>query len=219
MTLNITGERYGRLVAVERVGSKRRQAVWRFSCDCGGERIGVIGEVRSGRCQSCGCIAREVSTKRLFKHGHKVGKTPTATYNRWVGMVQRCTDPNLAAYKHYGGRGIYVCDRWKNDFAAFYADMGDAPVGMSLDRIDVNGPYSPENCRWATPAQQSNNRRNTILVQYCGEQRTLSDVARETGVSYASLWRRYKSGTGVEETVRILRTTRGLPPLEQQRRE
>lgn len=124
------------------------------------------------------------------------GKSKSPVFFVWSGMVQRCINPNNAKYADYGGRGIAVCERWQS-FESFYADMGDRPAGMSLDRIDNDGPYSPENCRWATRAQQARNTRRTILVTSDGTTMPLVDLAPVTGLSYSTLKRRYQQGERV----------------------
>jgi hypothetical protein len=154
--IDLTGERFGRLVVLALCSerSRWRKAIWLCRCDCGAECIVVGKELRSGRSRSCGCFRREVSRKRMTTHGH----SRTRVYRCWCAMLQRCFYPNGQAYSRYGGRGITVCERWRN-FVNFLADMGEPPRGKSLDRIDNDKGYSPENCRWATHAQQNLNRR------------------------------------------------------------
>ena len=127
---------------------------------------------------------------------HGMSKTPI--YRTWKRMRNRCYDTGNPYYMDYGGRGIRVCDRWRNSFLAFYEDMGDAPEGMSIDRKDVNGDYSPKNCRWATPSTQSNNQRSNINLSFKGKTMTLMQWSRHLGIKYATLKARALCGKSVE---------------------
>lgn len=156
---DITGERFGRLVALNDVGrNKRGWVLWVCCCDCG-NTITVPGiYLRSKNTRSCGCLQRDIARQAHIVHGHMPHRAPTKTYNSWMGMKQRCNDPGQKHYSRYGGRGIRVCERWLS-FKNFLADMGERPAKMSLDRIDNDGNYEPGNCRWATASQQSKNQR------------------------------------------------------------
>lgn len=136
-----------------------------------------------------------------LRHGQCLrGQRPTATYSAWQAMKKRCCEPNHRSYKHYGGRGITVCDRWQT-FDNFYADMGEQPPGHTLDRIDVNGNYEPSNCRWATAHEQSRNRRTNRLIEFNGETLCVVDWARRVGIHQNTLWQRIITGWPVERAL------------------
>lgn len=168
---DISGIRFGRLIAKERVGKK-----WLFACDCGGEKLIHAPNVRRGLTKSCGCYNREVTAARnsIVVSTHRMTHTPE--YKVWQGMRQRCENENDKSFKNYGGRGIAVCPRWQS-FANFFADMGERPSDShSLDRIDVNGDYEAGNCRWATMAQQARNKRTNLVVRVGGASVCLADA-------------------------------------------
>lgn len=140
------------------------------------------------------------------KHGHARNKTVGVTpeYRTWTAMKSRCHSPTNDTYATYGGRGIAVCQRWRDSFEAFLADMGPRPIGASLDRIDGTGNYEPGNCRWATQVVQQNNRSNNVRVRYRGEEVTLKEVARRTGVKYRRLWENFRNaGLSLEEAIAV----------------
>ena len=156
----MTGQRFGRLTVVERVPS-RAEAHWRCLCDCGNTSVLRGSILRDGQVRSCGCYLRDRLRRVNTVHGQAVRGHMTPTYNSWMQMRRRCRDPKHGQWANYGGRGITVCDRWRDSFANFLADMGERPDGTSIDRIDNDGNYEPGNCRWATPLEQSHNKRNT----------------------------------------------------------
>lgn len=159
---DISGERFGRWLVLSKTDDEER-AKWLCRCDCGNTGV-VSGTVlRRGSSVSCGCVRSERAATLTYRHGMNLKGAPSRPYRIWTGMKQRCRDPNVSQYPYYGGRGIKVCERWE-DFMNFYADMGDPPTAThSIDQIDPDGDYEPSNCRWATPVQQANNRRNNVV--------------------------------------------------------
>jgi hypothetical protein len=174
--LQISGRRFGRLTAMEPQGLDRHGKVrWLFFCDCGRETLSVASAVKSGKTQSCGCIANErraensrANRRKIAESKTKHGRTGTAEYNIWKSIKQRCLNAKAADYAAYGGAGISICDQW-HSFESFFADMGPRPSARhSVDRINNSLGYSPENCRWATPSvQRMNQRRMTNGPLHC----------------------------------------------------
>tara|TARA_R110000868_G_scaffold13848_3_gene64357 strand:- start:8415 stop:8933 length:519 start_codon:yes stop_codon:yes gene_type:complete len=160
--INLTGIRFGRLLAISLAGRDNgNQCYWNCICDCGNNIKTRATCLRSGDTQSCGCLRNERIRKALNKHGESSSIKKTTEYISWFGMKQRCYNTNFRQYKDYGGRGIKVCERWKESFVNFLEDMGRKPSPQhSLDRINNDGNYEPSNCRWATRSEQQNNKRN-----------------------------------------------------------
>lgn len=173
--IDLVGQRFSKLVVLSEAGrTSDGKVTWLCQCDCGNTKIVSGRHLRRGSVKACGCM-QFIANKRHGMHATKIYKT-------WNGMVSRCTNPRNSRWNDYGGRGIEVCDRWKS-FEGFYADMGDCPEGMSLDRVDVNGNYEPQNCRWATPKQQSRNRRDNRFVSWRGQTLTVAEWAEKMGMS------------------------------------
>lgn len=163
---DIAGFRFGRVVAIRLVGRNRhRKAIWRCACDCGQEFDAISGNLTSGTTMSCGCLKLEIigrlASRRNRRHGHATGGAVSSEYCSWRSMINRCKHSCVNGFKYYGGRGVTVCERWQS-FEAFLADMGEKPTPKhTLDRIDPDGSYTPENCRWATSSQQRRNQRRS----------------------------------------------------------
>jgi hypothetical protein len=186
----------GRLIVVaEEPRNKHGQRVWRCRCRCGGETVATHSNLATGGVRSCGCLRRDADLRRHTKHGHaQVGRV-SREYSIWLGIKDRCLNPDSRNWPRYGGRGIKVCDEWQDSFEAFLRDMGHRPApGFSVDRKENDGPYAPWNCRWATRREQTENRRNAVMVPYQGKMMWLPDAAEASGLPYGTLRSRLRLG-------------------------
>jgi len=166
---------------------KRRIAVCR--CVCGKESRALMGNITSGKSKSCGC-----KKESRLTHGHARKGKLSPEYKTWEAMKSRCLSSGSARYHDWGGRGITVCDRWKDDFLSFLSDMGPKPTPQhSLDRINNDGPYNPENCRWTDPKQQARNTRNNRMITLNGEERSLAEWAEVMGLNSTTITQRIDS--------------------------
>jgi len=196
-TLDLTGQRFGELTVIRCAGKdpKIRVINWLCRCDCGTETTIPTGRLRGGLTKSCGCLQRRRTAERSRTHGACSGYKASPEYAVWQAMLRRCHTPTHKMFHHYGGRGIVVCDRWRESFANFLADMGARPAGKyTLERTDNDGPYSPENCRWATWDEQVRNKRNSRLITWNGRTETGLAWSRITGIPVRTIYNRLDAG-------------------------
>lgn len=214
---DITGQRFGSLVAVRQHGRDPwGQLLWLCSCDCGQDHVATGGNLRSGTTKSCGCRRVEVGKAKRTHGGSR-----TRMYGIWASMIRRCEVQHDQEYENYGARGIRVCERWRLDYAAWLSDMGSRPSPQhSIDRIDVNGHYEPSNCRWATTTEQARNKRSNVVITFNGETLCIADWSLRTGIKATTLYKRVHAGWPVEAILGSplqhgvalhLRTTRSTP--------
>lgn len=203
---NLIGFRFGSLTVLQ-LGEKKRQsngAWWLCACDCGTQKNIRASDMVQGKISSCGCEHEKRIAKSNFVHG----MSQTRTYRIWRAMLNRCNRIN----QDYSCRGITYDESW-NDFSVFLSDMGEAPDGMSLDRIDCNGNYQKNNCRWATQEQQANNKRSNVFLEYDGKKQTVAQWARELGMKTDKLRSRLRYGWPLE---RALSSGNTPEPAEEQ---
>jgi hypothetical protein len=194
--LNLAGKKFGRLTAIEEAGRANKYVLWRCVCECGKESLVRSSALFRGEVKSCGCFALDKLSERNYKHGGGRSRI----YRIWSNMHRRCECEESINFANYGGRGIRVCVAW-GDFSAFkdWALTNGYEGGLTLDRIDNDGDYSPDNCRWATRAAQARNTRRTIVA----DGKCLSDYCAENKLNYARVYSRLRKGWSLEEAANI----------------
>ena len=195
---NLTGRVFTKLTVISRDTTSRetskKEPHWKAICSCG-KTVSVMGRLlKSGKTKSCGCLKKDVT--KLIKTTH--GKSNEPIYNVLAAMLARCRN---SKDMYYGARGIKVCSRWES-FENFYADMGEKPKGLTIDRIDTNGDYCKENCRWASRTEQARNTRRVRQILFEGEVRCLSEIAEMTNTNYNMLKARLSRGMTIDEALR-----------------
>jgi len=223
----LTGQRFERLAVIREIPTKepnpsRRQKYYLCKCDCGNEKEIRGYSLTSGAVRSCGCLQREAAAKVgksgiNIRHGACIGmrsdnydQNPLkGTYESWHGMFPRCEDTNDAGYVNYGARGIKITDSWR-DFSNFLKDMGLRPEGLSIERIDNDGNYEPENCRWATTKEQGRNKTNSRLITHGGMTKPISQWAEELNIKVSTLFNRFDRGWTVERALSQPVTSKGV---------
>lgn len=179
-----TGATFGMLTVLGRAGKKGGKYLWLCRCECGKELEAEGDSIRNGGRYACPDCTKPIRYAKVAKAQTRHGRVGTSMFTTWSAMRQRCYNPNNSRYADWGWRGIIVCDRWNNSFEAFLEDMGERPHGCELDRIDNDGPYSPENCQWSTRKKQGRNKRNNKLITFQGETLPLSDWCERLGLKY-----------------------------------
>lgn len=204
--VDLTGQRFGRWVVLERASNTPNgTARWICQCDCGTKRIVIGRDLRNGSSQSCGCLHREIAAAS----SQKFASRDMRLYRIWCAMRKRCNNPKHPFYYVYGGRGIRVCPEWETDFGAFQAwavSHGYSPE-LTIDRINNDLGYCPQNCRWASIAEQANNHRNNKTIIYKGKKKTIAQWAKITGISYGTLLSRYNAGWSAEDMLTLQPST------------
>ena len=202
---DITGQKYGRLTAIKYVYTKNKKAYWLCKCDCGNEVIIAYSSLKSKNTKSCGCLKHEYAKKYYSNLNKTHGMTETNLYKKWLGIKTRCYNKGVHGYKNYGGRGIKVCDEWLHSFENFYdwAIYHGYSDGLTLERIDTNGNYEPDNCKWITNLEQQNNKRNNRYIQYGAEKHTIAEWSRLTGINKNTLRDRLNNNWNIEEILEI----------------
>jgi len=195
---HLSGERFGKLVAIKRGTPKGKKATWLCICDCGNTTEVITSYLTGGNTKSCGCgSSRNTIGERTRTHGmHN-----DSIYGVWCAMKRRCYNKNTKDYPNYGKRGIRVCDKWLS-FEGFLEDMEPTyEIGLMLDRTDNDGDYEPNNCKWVTREEQNNNKRNVKIYTVFGQTGSLAQLARHFGIKYETLRYRIKSGWSIEKAV------------------
>lgn len=188
---DLTGQRFGKLVVIERSGTKGHNTMWLCRCDCGNTSIVSRGNLLNGQTKSCGCNKHKPAVNKTH------GQSKTRLYFVWRNMLNRCYNANVPDFPNYGGRGISVCTEWQKDFQAFQQWAmdngydGSAKRGeFTIERIDPNGNYEPSNCKWANEIQQANNKRSNHYIEYLGNTITLKQASETSGIPYKTLFKR-----------------------------
>ena len=199
--IDLSNQRFGRLVVIEMVGTKTGHSIWKCLCDCGNVRLNVDSNLKTGSTKSCGCLQIDNLRKRSTTHGDTPKKGHAVEYAVWRSMKARCYNPKNKAYASYGGRGITVCDPWQS-YAVFLSDMGRRPSpNHSIDRLDNNGNYCKTNCRWVTHQEQIDNRRNTRMLTWNDQTKPLGTWAKELDIPYHYIHTRLYHGWSVDRAL------------------
>lgn len=199
---DLTGKKFGRLTVIGLADKKSRKTYWICQCDCGNLKIARSDSLQCGAIKSCGCLKKEQDKVNLTAH-HSHKQSGKRIYNIWQGMKARCYNKNNARYHRYGGRGITICEEWKDDFSAFYewSINNGYSEDLTIDRIDNNKNYSPENCRWSNNEEQCNNRDTNINITIGNATKTLMQWCEIFELDYKTIYARYSRNgfIGIDE--------------------
>lgn len=201
--IDLSGKKFGRLTVIKQAGKKNNKITWLCKCDCGNEKIVKGIDLKRQHVKSCGCLKKELVPKSKIH-----GKRFTRLYAVWNSMKQRCGNPKNKGYKNYGGKGIKVCGKWANSFVEFYNwaiengyNENLSGNDCTIDRININGDYEPNNCRWVDKKIQANNKSNNHFITYRGETGTVAQWEEKLGIDSRALYQRLKLGWSVDKTI------------------
>lgn len=203
--VNLTGQKYGRLTVLERAeNDKQGNAQWLCQCICGNKKVIRGKALRTGRTSSCGCLLSESSKRRMTSLMTKHGMAGSKLYSVYCSMRERCEKPSCPEYYRYGGRGISVCNEWKEDRSLFFewAFKNGYKEGLQIDRKNNDGDYSPENCRWVTRIENLNNTSRNVFLEYNGETHTLAEWSRLLGINRSTIYNRRRLGKTPDEILK-----------------
>ena len=194
--IDLVGKRFGKIVVLEYLGRKHHASYWKCQCDCGNIVKCYYGNLVKGTTTSCGCLRSYYAQRTRNCHGESTSRL----YDEWARMRNRCYNKNSRDYQRYGGRGIKICEEWSTYWPfREWAVSNGYEDDLSLDRIEVNGDYSPQNCRWITMKEQASNKRNNVFIEYRGERKNIAQWARELGLLKETINWRVKAGWSPEE--------------------
>lgn len=199
---SLIGKKFHNLTVIDFAYKKNNAKYWLCKCDCGNEKIIQQCHLTSGATHSCGCKKKK-QIESMNKERTKHGKRYTRLYKIWCNMKGRCENPKADNYKYYGARGIKVCDIWEKNFENFYnwSIKNGYEENLTIDRIDVNGNYCPENCAWKTIKEQENNRRNNRVLMFNGIEKNVTEWSEELGINRETIYKRLRSGWSIEKTL------------------
>ena len=202
--IDLTGNRYGLLTVLDYKETRNGHTYWKCRCDCGKIHIAESYNLRSGHTQSCGCRVATIVSETQTRHGGRF----TRLYRIWRNMRYRCNNPRTTNFERYGGRGISVCKEWDNTEDGFenfrdWALSHGYAENLTIDRINNDGNYEPENCKWSTELEQGGNKRNNINISLNGETHNAAEWSRRTGISAKCIRKRYKKGMNAEKILNI----------------
>lgn len=206
---DLTGKRFGRLVALRPASPIGNCSRWLCQCNCGKEAIVRITCLSNGHTKSCGCLHLETVRKNSLKHGHAKAGEKSRTYIAWASMRNRCRSPHNQDYKYYGGRGIKVIPRW-NSFELFLKDMKECPPNFTIERKNTDGHYEPKNCHWIPKSKQARNRRDTVRITLNGVSRPLAEWAELLNLKAITIHMRLRRGCSPEEALTQGRKPRSM---------
>mgnify|MGYP004683691869 CR=1 FL=1 len=199
---DLTGQRYGRLIVLERSNNIGNKTAWLCKCDCGKKTVVSGNNLHNGHVRSCGCLWKDIVPENNKKLNTRHGETHSKLHQTWSNMRYRCNNPRCKSYKDYGGRGITICEEWES-YEAFrdWSLANGFADDRSIDRIDVNGNYEPSNCRWTDMKTQSNNKRDNNYLKFQGQTHTIQEWSEITGIKWTTIKERIKRGWTVEKAL------------------